>query len=41
LYAAFDEMSAALQEREAALDRTVIQSPVTRTSRVQGPPRQP
>lgn len=41
LYAAFDEMSAALQEREAALDRTVIQSPATRSSRVQGPPRSP
>jgi eukaryotic-like serine/threonine-protein kinase len=40
LYAAFDAMSAALQEREAALDRTIIQPPASRNARTQGPPHQ-
>jgi eukaryotic-like serine/threonine-protein kinase len=40
LYAAFDAMSAALQEREAALDRTIIQPPTSRNARTQGPPHQ-
>jgi eukaryotic-like serine/threonine-protein kinase len=43
LYAAFDAMAAALNERESALDRTVIQpsAPRTGSARAQGPARKP
>lgn len=43
LYAAFDEMAAALNERETALDRTVIQpmAPRAGTVRAQGPAAKP